>query len=84
MAWIPGLKARTWGALRFCRVTALHGNAKKRHTLALRNEPCVFRPTAILGFVGCKMLFAKWINVPVAVSLAFIVTVVLVRDRLLH
>src|SRR3984957_6872350 len=31
----------------------------------------------ILGFVAGKMLFAKWINVPVAVSLAFIVTVVL-------
>jgi tellurite resistance protein TerC len=36
-----------------------------------------FALAAILGFVGGKMLFAKWINVPVAVSLAFIVTVVL-------
>ena len=36
-----------------------------------------FALAAILGFVGCKMLFVKWINVPVAVSLAFIVTVVL-------
>ena len=39
-----------------------------------------FALAAILGFVGCKMLFAKWINVPVAVSLGFIVTVVLVRN----
>src|SRR3984885_8293257 len=36
-----------------------------------------FALAAILGFVGCKMLFVKWINVPVAVSLAFIVSVVL-------
>jgi tellurite resistance protein TerC len=36
-----------------------------------------FALAAILGFVGCKMLFAKWINVPVAVSLVFIVLVVL-------
>ena len=34
-----------------------------------------FALAAILGFVGCKMLFVKWINVPVAVSLALIVTV---------
>jgi len=36
-----------------------------------------FALAAILGFVGGKMLFAKWINVPVAVSLAFILLVVL-------
>jgi tellurite resistance protein TerC len=36
-----------------------------------------FALAAILGFVGGKMLFAKWINVPVAVSLIFIVMVVL-------
>jgi tellurite resistance protein TerC len=32
---------------------------------------------AILGFVGLKMLSAKWIDVPIAVSLGFIVVVVL-------
>jgi tellurite resistance protein TerC len=32
---------------------------------------------AILGFVGLKMLSAKWIDVPIAVSLGFIVLVVL-------
>ena len=37
-----------------------------------------FGLAAILAFVGCKMLFAKWINVPVAVSLGVIVTVVIV------
>jgi tellurite resistance protein TerC len=33
---------------------------------------------AILGFVGCKMLFSKWVHVPVAVSLGIIVLIVLV------
>ena len=33
---------------------------------------------AILGFVGAKMLLAKWVEVPVALSLAFILLVVLV------
>jgi tellurite resistance protein TerC len=32
---------------------------------------------AILGFVGLKMLSTKWIEVPIAVSLGFIVLVVL-------
>jgi tellurite resistance protein TerC len=32
---------------------------------------------AILGFVGSKMLFAKWVEVPVAVSLGVIVLIVL-------
>jgi tellurite resistance protein TerC len=36
-----------------------------------------FALAAILAFVGCKMLFTKLINVPVAVSLIFIVMVVL-------
>ena len=31
---------------------------------------------AILGFVGAKMLLAKWVRVPVGISLAFIVVVV--------
>lgn len=33
---------------------------------------------AILGFVGSKMLLAKWIEVPVALALGFILVVVLV------
>jgi TerC family integral membrane protein len=33
---------------------------------------------AILGFVGLKMLLAKWVEVPIALSLGFIVLVVLV------
>jgi tellurite resistance protein TerC len=33
---------------------------------------------AILGFVGLKMLLAKWVEVPAALSLGFIVLVVLV------
>jgi tellurite resistance protein TerC len=33
---------------------------------------------AILGFVGAKMLLAKWVDVPVALSLAFILLVVVV------
>jgi tellurite resistance protein TerC len=33
---------------------------------------------AILGFVGAKMLLAKWVEVPVALSLGFILLVVLV------
>jgi tellurite resistance protein TerC len=33
---------------------------------------------AILGFVGAKMLLAKWVEVPVALSLGFILAVVLV------
>ena len=33
---------------------------------------------AILGFVGIKMLSARWVHVPVVISLGFIVTVVLV------
>jgi tellurite resistance protein TerC len=33
---------------------------------------------AILGFVGCKMLLAKWVHIPVGYSLAVIVLVVLV------
>jgi tellurite resistance protein TerC len=37
-----------------------------------------FGLAAILGFVGAKMLTAKWIEVPVTVSLAFIVGVVVV------
>jgi tellurite resistance protein TerC len=36
-----------------------------------------FGLAAILGFVGLKMLSAKWIEVPIAVSLGFIVLVVL-------
>jgi tellurite resistance protein TerC len=36
-----------------------------------------FGLAAILGFVGLKMLSAKWIDVPVAASLGFIVLVVL-------
>jgi tellurite resistance protein TerC len=31
----------------------------------------------ILGFVGTKMMLAKWVHVPVGVSLGFIVLVVL-------
>ena len=33
---------------------------------------------AILGFVGAKMLLAKWVEVPIALSLGFILAVVLV------
>jgi tellurite resistance protein TerC len=33
---------------------------------------------AILGFVGTKMMLAKWVHVPVAISLGFLVLVVLV------
>ena len=32
---------------------------------------------AILGFVGCKMLLAKWVHIPVTISLGVIVLVVL-------
>jgi tellurite resistance protein TerC len=32
----------------------------------------------ILGFVGAKMMLAKWVHVPVGISLGFIVLVVLV------
>jgi tellurite resistance protein TerC len=32
----------------------------------------------ILGFVGMKMMLAKWVHVPIAISLGFIVLVVLV------
>lgn len=35
-----------------------------------------FGLAAILGFVGAKMLLAKWVHVPVGISLAFIVLVV--------
>ena len=33
---------------------------------------------AILGFVGCKMLLAKWVHIPVGYSLAVIVVVVVI------
>ncbi len=33
---------------------------------------------AILGFVGCKMLLAKWVHIPVGISLSVIVIVVVV------
>lgn len=36
-----------------------------------------FGLAAILGFVGLKMLLGKWVNVPVVLSLGFIVLVVL-------
>ncbi len=35
-----------------------------------------FGLAVILGFVGGKMLLAKWVHVPVVVSLAFIVLVI--------
>ena len=36
-----------------------------------------FGLAAILGFVGAKMLLAKWVEVPVALSLGIIVVIVL-------
>ena len=33
---------------------------------------------AILGFVGCKMLLAEWVHIPVGYSLATIVIIVLI------
>jgi len=36
-----------------------------------------FGLAAILGFVGAKMLLAKWVEVPVAISLGIIVVIVL-------
>jgi tellurite resistance protein TerC len=33
---------------------------------------------AILGFVGCKMLLAKWVHIPVGYSLGVIIAIVLV------
>jgi tellurite resistance protein TerC len=37
-----------------------------------------FGLAAILGFVGCKMLLAKWAHIPVGISLSIIVVVVAV------
>jgi len=36
-----------------------------------------FGLAAILGFVGAKMLLAKWVEVPVSISLGIIVVIVL-------
>ena len=35
-----------------------------------------FGLAVILGFVACKMLLGKWVKVPVAISLGFIILVI--------